>query len=261
MDLPFYKYHGTGNDFVLVDNRKKLLSGNENAFFAAICHRRFGIGADGVILLNLHPDYDFEMDYFNSDGNRSSMCGNGGRCIVRFAADLGIVRDEAHFLAVDGPHVATLTGETVKLKMGHPTGFRTLEEGHYWIHTGSPHYVQLLGTPVADHDIVAHGRAIRNGGEWKAEGTNVNFVQVINEGEAHVRTYERGVEDETWSCGTGVTAVAEVMARIFPDAPAVKLLHTPGGLLKVHTQDGQAPWLEGPATFVFTGSIPLPHRG
>ena len=261
MEIPFYKYHGTGNDFILVDNRKQLLTGNENAWFAAICHRRFGIGADGVILLNAHAHYDFEMDYFNSDGNRSSMCGNGGRCIVRFAADLGIVADEANFLAIDGEHVAMIGTDEVKLKMGIPTGFQVLEEDHYWIHTGSPHYVQLLGNPVAEHDVVAHGRAIRNSEPWKMEGTNVNFVQTLSDHEAHVRTYERGVEDETWSCGTGVTAVAEVMAKIFPDSPSVKILHTPGGTLKVHTQEGAAPWLQGPATFVFKGSIPFLERG
>lgn len=260
MEIPFFKYHGTGNDFVMIDNRKRLLKGDEHAFFAALCHRRFGIGADGVILLCDHPGYDFEMDYFNSDGQRSSMCGNGGRCIVRFAAQLGLVGTQARFLAVDGPHEAVLTDDTVKLKMGMPHGYRTLEEDHYWIHTGSPHYVLLLGTPVADHDVVAHGRAIRNSAPWRAEGTNVNFVQVDGPAEAHVRTYERGVEDETWSCGTGVTAVAEVLARLFPAGNPVKTLHTPGGILRVHTTPGQAPWLEGPATFVFEGTISFPNR-
>ena len=114
---------------------------------------------------------------------------------------------------------------------------------------------------MAEHDVVAHGRAIRNSEPWKKDGTNVNFVQTLSDFEAHVRTYERGVEDETWSCGTGVTAVAEVMARIFPGSPSVKVLHTPGGTLKVHTQEGAAPWLQGPATFVFKGKIPFPDRG
>lgn len=257
MKVPFFKYHGTGNDFVLVDNRQGLLQGNEHELFAAWCHRRFGIGADGVILLNLREGYDFEMDYFNSDGNRSSMCGNGGRCMVRFAADLGLVTKTAHFLAVDGPHDAIIDGDLIQLKMGMPSGFKALDEdGHYWIHTGSPHYVQLMGTPVAEHDVVQHGRAIRNSSPFVEQGgTNVNFVQVISPTEAHVRTYERGVEDETWSCGTGVTAVAEVMARIWPEADGRKTLHTPGGTLHVRTADGQAPWLEGPAVFVFRGEM------
>jgi diaminopimelate epimerase len=258
MDLPFYKYQGTANDFILVDNRKAYLTGEENDFFQAICHRRYGIGADGVILLNEHPGYDFAMDYFNSDGKRSSMCGNGGRCIVRFAADLGLITNEAKFLAVDGEHYAVVNEEAVKIKMAMPTGYREVEVDNYWIDTGSPHYIQLLGTPVAEHDVVNHGRAIRESEAWKENGTNVNFVQVVNPGEAHVRTYERGVEDETWSCGTGVTAVAEVMARIFPDSPAVKLLHTLGGTLKVHTQAGAEPWLDGPAMYVFHGTVPMP---
>jgi diaminopimelate epimerase len=257
MVIRFYKYHGTGNDFILVDNREGILKGDENSFFAAMCHRRLGIGADGVILLNPHPGYDFEMDYFNSDGHRSSMCGNGGRCIVQLAADLGLIQGRARFLAIDGPHEAMLTGSAVKLRMGMPQGFREWKEGHYWIHTGSPHYVQLLKTPVAGYDVVAHGRAIRNSEPWKDEGTNVNFVQVIGPSEAHVRTYERGVEDETWSCGTGVTAVAEVLARLFPKASPTKTLHTPGGTLRVHTSHGAEPWLEGAATFVFEGNLPM----
>lgn len=258
MKIPFFKYQGTGNDFIVVDNRARLLTGEEQDFFATICHRRFGIGADGVILLNLHPHLDFEMDYFNADGKRSSMCGNGGRCMVRFAADLGLIGAEARFLAVDGEHVATLEGENVRLKMGLPSGYRQLDECNFWIHTGSPHHVQLLGTPLADHDVVAHGKAIRYSEEWKHEGTNVNFVQVVDATEAHVRTYERGVEDETWSCGTGVTAVAEVMARVFPQGNPIKVLHTLGGTLRVHTTPGAAPWLEGPAMFVFQGVVEGP---
>lgn len=257
MEIPFFKYHGTGNDFVLVDNRERLLQGDEHAFFASICHRRFGIGADGVILLNLHPDYDFEMDYFNSDGQRSSMCGNGGRCIVQLAHDLDIVGEQARFLAVDGEHVATIGEGKVKLKMGLPHGYQQIADNDHWIHTGSPHYVRFIDSDLAAYDVVGIGRALRSAAPWGQAGTNVNFVQVLAPDRVAVRTYERGVEDETWSCGTGVTAVAEVLKRIHPEAPYVIHLQTPGGNLVVHLGDAQAPWLEGPARFVFKGVISM----
>ena len=258
MKIPFSKYHGTGNDFVLIDNRLRPLSGDEVDAFAAICHRRFGIGADGVILLNAHADYDFEMDYFNSDGNRSSMCGNGGRCIVQFAHDLGIIADQAHFLAVDGPHFAHITEGSVKLKMGMPHDFRELPTGDFFIHTGSPHLVHFLPMGLDQYDVAGQGRAIRYSEPWAAEGTNVNFVEGLAKGRAAVRTYERGVEDETWSCGTGVTAVAEIMKRISNDQPDLIVLETPGGELRVHLSPQEAPWLEGPAKFVFQGTIEIP---
>lgn len=257
MDLRFYKYHGTGNDFILVDNREKVLRGDEFDFFAALCHRRFGIGADGVILLNLHPDYDFEMDYFNSDGRRSSMCGNGGRCIVKFAAELGVISEKAHFLAIDGPHEARLTEAGICLKMGLPSGYQSLGASDFWIDTGSPHFVRFLETPVTDLDVYAEGRAIRNSPAYASEGTNVNFAQATPD-VLHVRTYERGVEAETWSCGTGVTAVAEIYARQHGISEQSIAISTPGGPLQVHVKVDQAPWLEGPAKFVFSGTVEGP---
>lgn len=253
MRIPFRKYQGTGNDFVMIDNRKRLFSGDEHTFFAQICHRRFGIGADGVILLNSHVEYDFEMDYFNSDGNRSTMCGNGGRCLVQFAADLGIIKDVATFIAIDGEHEAIKTEFGIKLKMTKPHGFREISDSDFWLHTGSPHYVRFFDQSVKSLDVKAEGRAIRYNDEWAKEGTNVNFVHHFAKGKAEVRTYERGVEDETWSCGTGVTAVAEIIARTFGNQGETIELMTPGGNLRVHT--GEYPWLEGPATFVFEGEI------
>ncbi len=257
MKIPFSKYHGTGNDFVLIDNRSQILRGDEHEAFAAICHRRFGIGADGVILLNAHDGYDFEMDYFNADGNRSSMCGNGGRCTVQFAHDLQLIDTQAHFLAVDGPHLAYIVDGAIKLKMGMPHDFQLLPTGDYFIHTGSPHLVHFLTSALDQFDVVGQGRAIRNSDRWAAEGTNVNFVQILDQGRAAVRTYERGVEDETWSCGTGVTAVAEIMKRTSSNLPDVILLETPGGELRVHLSPDEAPWLEGPAKFVFKGTIEI----
>jgi diaminopimelate epimerase len=259
MEIPFCKYHGTGNDFVLIDNREKRFTGDETAFFAAICHRRFGIGADGVILLNRHSDYDFEMDYFNSDGNRSSMCGNGGRCIVQFAHDLGIIVDTARFIAVDGAHEAKWSTEGVNLKMGIPTQFKHIANEDFWIHTGSPHFVRLGIKNIDQLDVPKLGREIRYQAPWGQSGTNVNFVEILSADTARVRTYERGVEDETWSCGTGVTAVAEVMGHSIPDSPTTIKLLTPGGMLKVHRHVGGAPWLEGAAVFVFQGTIDYPN--
>jgi len=258
--LTFYKYHGTGNDFVLFDNREGILSEDQSDFFAQLCHRRFGIGADGVILLNDSEAYDFEMFYVNSDGHPSSMCGNGARCIVAFAAFLGIVETEARFLAIDGPHEASIHGHTVKLKMGLPKGFQHLGNGDHWIDTGSPHYVQFLqGGESQAFDVVGTGRSIRTAEPWKEAGTNVNFVWTTGPDQLFVRTYERGVEDETWSCGTGVSAVAEVYSRLQERPTAVVNLETPGGNLKVHVEAGKAPWLEGPAVQVFKGQIAPPH--
>lgn len=257
--LTFYKYHGTGNDFVIFDNRDGQLAKDEVEYFAWLCHRRFGVGADGVILLNSHPEFDFEMYYVNSDGRPSSMCGNGGRCIVAFAQYLGIVKDKAHFLAIDGPHEAELTPQGVKLKMGLPKGFQTLGSNNFWIDTGSPHYVRIAKTPVADLDVQTEGASIRNSAAYQAEGTNVNFARVVASDHLEVRTYERGVEAETWSCGTGVTAVAEVYARRAGLSYATVKLSTPGGELTVHTNGEQAPWLEGPAVQVFQGTIKGPQ--
>lgn len=257
MELEFFKYHGTGNDFVLFDNRDGKLRGDEYDYFAWLCHRRFGVGADGVILLAPHAELDFEMVYFNSDGRPSSMCGNGGRCIVQFAHDLGLIGDHTRFMAVDGLHEARLEGLGVRLKMGLPTGYRQLNDQDHWIDTGSPHYVRFQDSPVADTDVFREGRAIRQSPPFAAEGTNVNFAQMDGD-VLHVRTYERGVEDETWSCGTGVTAVAECYARIHGMDGPIRI-QTPGGQLQVHVKADGYPWLEGPAQFVFSGSIQGPQ--
>ena len=258
--LTFHKYHGTGNDFVLFDNREGLIPESAHEWFAFLCHRRFGIGADGVILLNPSQDHDFEMYYVNSDGHPTSMCGNGGRCIVAFAAQLGLVQDKATFMAIDGLHKAELSEGRVRLKMGIPHGFTALPEGDHWIDTGSPHYVRFLdnGQPE-DLDVKDLGRAIRNSEPWAAEGTNVNFVWPQGPNQLYVRTYERGVEDETWSCGTGVTAVAEIYARLNGYPGGKVQLQTPGGDLTVHVDKDKAPWLEGPAVHIYSGQIQGPN--
>lgn len=258
MKLTFYKYQGTGNDFVIIDNREGniALSKQQVKF---LCDRRFGVGADGLMLLNSKPDYDFEMVYFNADGREASMCGNGGRCLVQFAYDLGINRSEYKFLAVDGDHEAHMdVNGWVNLKM---QDVRKIEHnrGDAILDTGSPHYVK----PVQDIrglNVYKEGREIRNSREFAEKGINVNFVEQKDDMIA-VRTYERGVEDETFSCGTGVTAAALVFAHNERGFNRVDV-ETLGGRLAVEfdktgEDEFENIWLCGPATFVFKGEIEL----
>jgi diaminopimelate epimerase len=259
MTLPFFKYQGTGNDFILIDNRSAGITLNKDQI-ADLCHRRFGIGADGLMLLELQEGYDFKMVYYNSDGNQSSMCGNGGRCITAFARHLGLVKDKAHFTAIDGEHFSTIEGDFVSLKMND---VNVIEENgdHYFLNTGSPHYVKLV-SDIKHYDVFKEGRSIRNNERFKALGTNVNFIEKTGDF-LFVRTYERGVEDETYSCGTGVTAAALVasLGGISTTAHSCAV-DTLGGKLNVKfkkTGPNQYTdiWLEGPATFVFEGESDL----
>ncbi|AHF15029.1 diaminopimelate epimerase [Niabella soli] len=257
MNLTFYKYQGTGNDFILADNRNGNYSQLTVEQIKKLCDRRFGIGADGMMLLGEQEGYDFEMLYFNADGNEGSMCGNGGRCIVRFANDIGIKKNEYHFIAADGPHEATIDGETVSLKMKDVEGIRRYKTDSV-LNTGSPHYVQL-DTDVMHLDVFKEGQKIRYNKDFAEEGINVNFVQVKNEDSLIVRTYERGVENETYSCGTGVTAAALVFHHNDNGFNAVDI-ETIGGNLNVRYNreiDGSFNniWLKGPAIRVFEGAI------
>ena len=257
MRFHFYKYQGTGNDFVILDNRDNSIQFTQKQV-AFLCDRRFGIGADGLMLLNNNPGYDFEMKYYNADGRESSMCGNGGRCLVKFAAEMGIVQSQYRFLAVDGEHEARIENNgDVALKMNDVTKV----ESHYNKHvlnTGSPHYVEVVEN-VRGLDVFQAGRAVRYSDEFKNEGINVNFVQHTEEPDKIiVRTYERGVEDETYSCGTGVTAAALVNYHNENGYNYV-CVQTKGGMLNVEfdkTEDGYKNiWLIGPATKVFEGDI------
>jgi diaminopimelate epimerase len=209
MKVHFYKYQGTGNDFIIIDNRDSAYDNMSIQQVGHACHRRFGAGADGLMLLNNKHGYDFEMKYFNADGKESSMCGNGGRCLVKFAYHLGVHRDVYHFIATDGEHEAEIDSDgIVSLKMKDVPAIKEFH-GDYILNTGSPHYVKLT-KDVMTYDVVTKGREIRNSSHFAAEGINVNFVEQKSDHEIIVRTYERGVEDETWSCGTGVTASALV---------------------------------------------------
>jgi diaminopimelate epimerase len=227
--IHFHKYQGTGNDFVMIDNRN-LSFPVSKSLVAHLCHRRFGIGADGLILLQNHEKYDFEMVYFNADGNPSSMCGNGGRCLVKFAAELGIFKSETNFLAVDGAHEASIQGNIVSLKMKNVEKVEKYGNYHF-LHTGSPHYVTFAEN-LKDFNVFEEGKKIRYSEKFASQGgTNVNFIEKTDENSLFVRTYERGVEDETYSCGTGVTAAAISASFFGLETPVA--IQTPGGKLTV----------------------------
>lgn len=259
MKIEFDKYHGTGNDFVILDNRDKNYSSLTKQQVAFICNRHFGIGADGLMMLQHKDGYDFEMVYYNADGAEGSMCGNGGRCLVAFAKFLNIIHDKAHFLATDGPHEATIDAANwVELKMKDVNAIEEHED-HVILNTGSPHYIKWVKT-TNEINVFDEGRTIRYNEKFGNAGINVNFVSV-QPGAIEVRTYERGVEDETLSCGTGVTASA---IAAFADATEQQNISvkTPGGNLSVKfnpvgNSKFEDVWLCGPASFVFHGIINL----
>ncbi len=262
MTLEFFKYHGAGNDFILIDNRK-LVFVPEKRTIELLCNRHFGIGADGLILLENHPESDFRMRYYNSDGAEATMCGNGGRCIVSFARFRGLIGNKTSFSAIDGSHnaeVLTSGGNTdvVKLKMNDVGMIEKSEDG-FFVDTGSPHQVRFV-KDIVSLDVVAEGRAIRYQKNWSADGVNVNFVELRN-GRLYSRTYERGVENETLACGTGAVAMALVTHQIGIAKSSFVEINAIGGMLKVHfeTIENQYRniWLEGPATRVFNGFIHL----
>jgi diaminopimelate epimerase len=255
--LNFTKYQGTGNDFILVDNRERLFDNLDVAF---LCNPKFGIGADGLMLLQNCEGFDFEMVYYNSDGKISSMCGNGGRCIVDFAAKLKVFSgSDCSFKAIDGPHKAVWDNHTVALDMRSVDEIKS-DGNAYVMDTGSPHYV-LITENVDAIDIVTAARAIRYNETYEAVGINVNFVEIVTPNTIKVRTYERGVENETLSCGTGVTASAIALAKKLNLTGNQSIyIETPGGHLNVtYSFDEQAEnvCLKGPATEVFEGQITL----
>ncbi|MEO6168789.1 MAG: diaminopimelate epimerase [Chitinophagales bacterium] len=261
MKFSFGKYHGSGNDFIMVDNRVRNFP-KDQKLIENCCHRRYGIGADGLILIEDHPDFDFEMLYYNADGRLGSMCGNGGRCAVIFAKKLGLISHSITFLAFDGIHSATLIGEEqVKISMA-PVVKVDKSGNDYILDTGSPHFVRFTDS-VKELDVVQEGRKIRYGDTYREKGINVNFVSIA-ENSSEMRTYERGVEDETLSCGTGTVAAAiasslklnrEEIDQEYPVTAA-------GGNLKVYFKKVSqnhftSIFLEGPVNHVFDGEIEL----
>ena len=257
MILRFYKYQGTGNDFVLLDQREDIFELSQ-AQIAYICDRRFGIGADGLMYLRKHETYDFEMIYFNSNGRESSMCGNGGRAIARFAEDLKIAENNLIFLAIDGPHEAWLKTDIIELKMSNVSNI-CLKQNDYILDTGSPHYI-IFSTNIQEMDLNKIAHDIRYNKIYMPDGINVNLVEELSEGKLSIRTYERGVEAETLSCGTGVTAAALSYSLKKSWLKRVDV-ETKGGLLSVKFNRKEHGFndirLNGPASFVFNGEIQI----
>ena len=260
MHLEFYKYQGTGNDFVMVDNRSGFFPKQNTKLIAHLCDRRFGIGGDGLILLENDSETDFKMVYYNSDGNQSSMCGNGGRCLVAFAKKLHVIENETTFIATDGLHHATIADDDlVSLQMIDVAEIKVSSD-FVFLNTGSPHHVQLVDD-LENYNIKGNGAAIRYGELYGKEGSNINFVKQIDDSTFSLRTYERGVEDETLSCGTGATAVAIAMNVLGKTDSSSINLNVEGGKLVVSfdKKEGQFThvFLKGPAEFVFKGTIEI----
>jgi diaminopimelate epimerase len=260
MKLPFVKYQGTGNDFILLDDRSQtLLPRLDTNKIATLCNRHFGIGADGLIALQLAKGFDFQMIYFNSDGRRSTMCGNGGRCTVHFAHSLGLAPENCRFLAIDGPHDASIQGDLVHLSMLAVSDIESNAESDK-LFTGSPHLV-VWKQHIEQLPVRQLGAEIRYRADFAQEGINVNFVEQLDHKTLTMRTYERGVEDETLSCGTGVTAAAIAAAKRFGVTSPIEV-RTPGGILSVSFQRVQGIFqsvvLSGPVQRVFEGEIALP---
>lgn len=275
MMIPFYKYQGTGNDFVMIDQRSQMyLQKTDTELIRQLCDRRFGIGGDGLMFLQNKNGYDFEMVYFNSDGTEGSMCGNGGRCLTAFAHFLGVFKDKCTFIAIDGEHEAIVKSEYVHNQLGKAVwvelkmidvAIKGIEKGndYFLMNTGSPHYVVFV-EDLTDIDIYENGRAIRYSERFAKEGVNVNFVEIAkNKTGIEVATYERGVENETFSCGTGVTAAA-ISYYLKKGVSSPIPIQTKGGALEVKFEFDKEEeekfcdvWLCGPATQVFSGVIQI----
>jgi diaminopimelate epimerase len=258
MQIEFYKYQGTGNDFVMIDNRSDFFPKENVQLIAHLCDRRFGIGGDGLILLENDSETDFRMVYYNSDGNQSSMCGNGGRCLVAFAKKLSVISDSCTFIATDGLHQATITENgQVSLQMIDVPNVKITSD-YVFLNTGSPHHVQLV-EDLENYNIKENGAKIRYGELYGKAGSNVNFVKQIDTNTFSLRTYERGVEDETLSCGTGATAAAIAMNAIGKTNSTSIKLNVEGGKLEVSFDKNEGKFtnvfLIGPAEFVFKGGI------
>lgn len=254
--ISFYKYQGTGNDFVMIDDRDERFDINDHKLIKKLCDRKFGIGADGLILIRHHREADFEMVYYNADGYQTSLCGNGSRCAVHFAGFLGMVTDSCSFMTIEGILKARLEDDQVEINMPNVKGINKLDDD-FFLNTGSPHYVKFI-EDVKAYDVFHNGRSIRNSDSFKKEGTNVNFVESLGDGEIFVRTYERGVEDETYSCGTGVTAAAITYGSL--NGRSQVNIQTLGGKLSVRFQPADQNgfcevFLKGPAQMVFKGEI------
>jgi len=256
--MTFHKYQGTGNDFIIIDNRNYIFPKKNSSLIASLCDRHFGIGADGLILLEDHKTVDFSMIYFNADGHESTMCGNGGRCIVAFAKELKLFKKTTTFYAIDGIHSAEINSDKVSLKMINVHDILVSKE-FIFTNTGSPHHIEMVEN-LDDISVIEKARTIIDS-LYSSEGCNINFVEQLDHQTFKVRTYERGVEDETLACGTGATAVAIAMYKIGKsDSNHIKL-DVLGGYLEVQfiakDESYTDIFLSGPAQLVFKGTLNL----
>lgn len=255
MIFEFYKYQATGNDFIIIDDREELFDIDDSNLIKSLCERKMGVGADGLILLRNHNSYDFEMVYFNSDGNQSTLCGNGARCIVSFANTLDIISNKSTFLAIDGLHQANIYDKSVSIKFNDIKTIQ-IDNGNYIVDSGSPHFITFKDN-IENLDVESEGRSIRNMDKFNKDGINVNFVSFGNS--IRIRTYERGVESETLSCGTGAVAasIALFYSGLFEDNEVD--LQTNGGLLSVTFDEFNGVfkniWLTGEANLVYIGEF------
>lgn len=254
MNLTFFKYQGTGNDFVMIDNRTKTFPKQNTDIISHLCDRNFGIGADGVILIEEDENSDFRMIYYNADGSET-FCGNGGRCAVAFAKQLHIIDNKTNFVAVDGPHFAEIKNDIISIKMIDVDTIEVKKDSVF-TYTGTQHHVELVDS-LDDYPVFENGKKIRY--SYNDPGSNVNFAEMIDDATFRVRTYEKGVENETLACGTGVTAVAIAMHKIKKTNKTQINLPVEGGNLKVSFKENNGVYtdvyLKGPATFVFKGEI------
>ena len=255
MIFEFYKYQATGNDFIIIDDREELFDIDDSNLIKSLCERKMGVGADGLILLRNHKNYDFEMIYFNSDGNQSTLCGNGARCIVSFANTLDIISSKSTFLAIDGLHQANIYDKSVSIKFNDIKTIQ-IDNGNYIVDSGSPHFITFKDN-IENLDVESEGRSIRNMDKFSRDGINVNFVSLGDS--IRIRTYERGVESETLSCGTGAVAasIALFFSGLFEDNEVD--LQTNGGLLSVTFDEFNGVfkniWLTGEANLVYIGEF------
>ncbi len=258
--LEFYKFQGTGNDFVMIDNRRGIFNQENSDLVSFLCDRKLGIGGDGLILLETDNTFDFKMVYYNSDGKESTMCGNGGRCIVAFASLLGIIQKQCRFIAVDGEHQALINEDgDISLQMIDVENINKSAD-FMFLNTGSPHHIQVV-QDIEYYDVFNNGKRIRESELYMPSGTNVNFVEQKGDNYFKIRTFERGVENETLSCGTGATAAAIAMFDVGKANARDIKIDVEGGSLKVSfdysNQKYSNVFLTGPAEFVFQGKIAI----
>lgn len=257
MKFKFYKYQSTGNDFILIDNRQQLFPISESKDIQRICHRKFGIGADGLILLEQSKVANFKMVYFNADGGIGSFCGNGSRAAVDFAKKLDVIENRGDFEAYDGIHLAIINNDLIQIRMGDVETGKEVLNGIF-IDTGSPHYVEVV-SDIDNYDVINKGKTLRYSPSFAPNGTNINFIEKKGDGKISMRTYERGVENETLSCGTGATAAA-IVASQHGLGNEIRI-STKGGQLRVWFKEEQGKyinvWLEGPTELVFSGDLEI----